>query len=445
MRRPHPPGLRSPLVKRESRNMKKIGKFLSSMGFAVGLLVLLAVACALSSLVEQGLTQEAYAARYGEGTASLIMALQLNDAYHSVWFIALSGFLCLNLILCRVIRLPFLLRRYRQEKDTAGVLKTEGNLGEQETDDPESVFAALHMGRPAKLTAEDGKEVLAAGKNSVGVWGAWICHVGILLLIAGFALGQMTQKENVVWGIPGETKDLPETGLQVTIEDFRTETREDGSVGQYVTDITVTDPDTGKTEKASVSVNHPAAFGGFRLYQNNTGLAAEAVVEKNGQETQRKTLLPQQGMAESVLGLKDQPEYAFYFAGIRTMAEEGQEERTLWFFDLYREGVLQQNYYFFGEGTVDLGETRVTFSPRSFTLLVARQDRFEILALAGGLIMMAGLLTAFCLQPKTLWAVRGEGGKWILRGRCRKGQALMAEQLEEAVRTAKENKREAGR
>ena len=46
--------------------MKKIGKFLSSMGFAVGLLVLLAAACALSSLVEQGLPQEAYAARYGE-------------------------------------------------------------------------------------------------------------------------------------------------------------------------------------------------------------------------------------------------------------------------------------------------------------------------------------------------------------------------------------------
>ena len=311
--------------------------------------------------------------------------------------------------------------------------------------DPESVFAALHMGRPAKLTAEDGKEVLAAGKNSAGVWGAWICHVGILLLIAGFALGQMTQKENVVWGIPGETKDLPETGLQVTIEDFRTETREDGSVGQYVTDIAVTDPNTGKTEKASVSVNHPAAFGGFRLYQNNTGPAAEAVVEKNGQEIQRKTLLPQQGMAESVLGLEDQPEYAFYFAGIRTMAEEGQEERTLWFFDLYREGVLQQNYYFFGEGTVDLGETHVTFNPRSFTLLVARQDRFEILALAGGLIMMAGLLMAFCLQPKTLWAIRGEGGKWILRGRCRKGQALMAEQLEEAVRNTENNKRKMGR
>ena len=51
---------------------------------------------------------------------------------------------------------------------------------------------------------------------------------------------------------------------------------------------------------------------------------------------------------------------------------------------------------------------------------------------------MLGLLLAFCLQPKTLWAVRGENGRWILRGRCRKGQALMKEQLEEAVREAEE-------
>ena len=105
--------------------MKKVWKFLSSMGFAVALLVLLAAACALSSLVEQGLTREAYAARYGEGTASLIMALQVNDAYHSTWFIVLSGFLCLNLILCSVVRFPFFLRRYRREKDVASLLKTD--------------------------------------------------------------------------------------------------------------------------------------------------------------------------------------------------------------------------------------------------------------------------------------------------------------------------------
>ena len=74
--------------------MKKIGKFLSSMPFAITLLVLLAAACAFSSTVSQGQAYEYYAAQYGERTAGLILALHLDDAFHSWWFIGLSAFLC---------------------------------------------------------------------------------------------------------------------------------------------------------------------------------------------------------------------------------------------------------------------------------------------------------------------------------------------------------------
>ena len=76
---------------------------------------------------------------------------------------------------------------------------------------------------------------------------------------------------------------------------------------------------------------------------------------------------------------------------------------------------------------------------------MARRDRFAPLALAGGIITLIGLVLAFLLQPKTLWAVRGENGSWTVRGRCRKGQALMKEQLEEAVRTAGKEEKHAER
>ena len=91
--------------------MKKIGKFLSSMPFAIILLVLLAAACALSSTVSQGQAYEYYAAQYGERTAGFILALQLDDAFHSWWFIGLSAFLCLNMLCCNMIRLPSLVKR----------------------------------------------------------------------------------------------------------------------------------------------------------------------------------------------------------------------------------------------------------------------------------------------------------------------------------------------
>jgi cytochrome c biogenesis protein len=266
-----------------------------------------------------------------------------------------------------------------------------------------------------------------------------------LLLIAGFALGQITMQESVIWGIPGDTRILEGTGIEIVIDDFRTETREDASIAQYVTEITVNDPAAGRPEKATISVNNPADAGGFRLYQNNTGTAVSASVKRDGKETQRKTLLPQQAMAESVLGLEDQPEYAFYFAGIRKMQEEGQEDQTLYVMDLYRNGVFQQSYYYVGEGVATVGGDEITFSPRTFTLLAARKDSFAPMALLGGIITLLGLALAFLFQPRALWAVRGEDGKWSLRGRCRKGQALMQEQLEAAVRNVAAGEEEHGK
>ena len=101
--------------------MKKIGKILSSMPFAITLLVLLAAACALCSTIQQGQAYEYYAAQYGERTAGLIIALRLDDAFHSWWFIGLSGFLCLNLLCCNLIRLPALLKQVRAIKAPDGI------------------------------------------------------------------------------------------------------------------------------------------------------------------------------------------------------------------------------------------------------------------------------------------------------------------------------------
>ena len=56
------------------------------MTFAVILLVLLVVACAVGSFVKQGQTFDWYAASYSETAAAWIMALRLNDTFHSWWF-----------------------------------------------------------------------------------------------------------------------------------------------------------------------------------------------------------------------------------------------------------------------------------------------------------------------------------------------------------------------
>ena len=259
--------------------MKKIGKFLSSMPFAITLLVLLAAACAFSSTVSQGQAYEYYAAQYGERTAGLILALHLDDAFHSWWFIGLSAFLCLNLLCCNLIRLPGLLKRVRAFAKPDGTTASNATAEAEGTGDPRRLFAALHM--PSVREGENGQ--LYATGNRAGFWGAWVCHLGILLLILGFALGQITMKQYTVYALPGQTKGMDDSGLQVTVDDLQILRAESGAVQQYTAALTVSDPVNHTEEKGTTGVNAPANLYGYKFFQNSVGWGADVRVLKNGQ------------------------------------------------------------------------------------------------------------------------------------------------------------------
>ena len=259
--------------------LKKLWKFLSSMQFAILLLVVLALACAAGSFITQGQDYQWYAQRYSERAAGFIIGLGLDDAFHSPWFLAIAAFLCLNLLLCNVTRLPGLIRRTRSWGDGEKLEGAAGDVRVEGLADVEGLFKRLRMPAPASRADGQGREVRFASRHSVGLWGAWVCHLGILLLILGFALGQATQRQYTVYGVPGQTRPVGDTGLSLTIDDFRVGLREDDTVEQYTADITVRDG--GEARQASISVNNPATLFGMKFYQNSTGWAAKATVLKN--------------------------------------------------------------------------------------------------------------------------------------------------------------------
>ena len=88
-----------------------------------------------------------------------------------------------------------------------------------------------------------------------------------------------------------------------------------------------------------------------------------------------------------------------------------------------------------GETIPDFSPYEVGFSePRSYTLIQIKRDRFTPLALAGGLITLLGLLLAFYLQTRKLWAVQQEDGTWTLCAASPKGGALFSERVKEAAK-----------
>ena len=416
--------------------MRKIGRFLSSMPFAIALLVLLAAACAFSSTVSQGLTYDQYAAEYGERTAGLIIALRLDDAFHSWWFIGLSAFLCLNLLCCNLVRLPALLKRIRMFTDPEKTTVAKASAEACGQGDPRSVFSALRFPKPQEGRNTDGRERLFSAGHIAGFWGAWVCHLGIILLILGFVLGQMTMKQYTVYGLPGQTKEMGDSGLWVTVESLMISREENGTVQQYTTALTVSDPGKYTAEQGWSRVNAPASLYGYKFFQNSVGWGADVRVLKNGEELQMEKLCVGEFFA-----IADKPELVIYFpAFYPNYAADGNRsdpsvtaKDPAYVYQVYYQGqILGMNVLKAGE-ELTIDEYTVLFEhPQNYTLLAVKRDSFSWLVLLGGLVVLAGLVMAFWLQPRAVWAVREENG-WHLYGLNRKGGVLFRDEFLKAA------------
>ena len=423
--------------------LRSIWKFLSSMRFALILLGILALACTGGSFITQGQTFAWYEAHYSQRAASAIILFGLDDVFHSWWFILITAFLCLNLLLCNVLRLPALIRRFKKAGTLSQSSLSPGNMeGIVNEDDLKKVFDYMAFPRFQTMETEDGNLYRYAQKNRIGMWGAWVCHLGILLLILGFGLGQMTKKEYAVYGVPGQSKQIEDTEYILTIDDFRIDLREDDTVEQYTSALTIRNAKDGTSRSGSVSVNNPASMFGMKFYQNATGWAATVTVLKDGEQIQQEVVC-----VGDYLSVADKAGLVILFSAFYPDYYQDPERGPMTAGSaLNNPGYLYRAYYqdqvigmnvLTGDDVITIDEYTVIFSdPQSYTLIQIKKDRFTPLALVGGLVVMLGLLLAFYLQPSSMWACKTEDGTWKVTGRSRKGGSLFDERLKEAIEAA---------
>ncbi len=420
--------------------LKKIWRFLTSMKFAVILLVILAVACSVGSMITQNQTYAQYTEQYGERAAAVIMALHLDDAFHSWWFITITAFLCLNLLLCNVIRLPSLIKRTGK---AAEYETPDGSFSEYPgVRDPEAVIKALKL--PESKAAADGKARVSSS-GSAGFWGAWVCHIGVLLLILGFSLGQITHREYTAYGVPGETVTVGESGLMVTIDDFRVGLRDDDTVEQYTADITVFPEGSSDRQSATISVNNPADLHGYRFYQNSTGYAARMIITKAGEPLQETVLCageftPVSSIPQLVVYLNAiYPDYYMDPVSGPSTAS-GQLKNPAYLYSLYYSGEMLGMNVLMPDESISINDQELDIrftDPQNYTLIQAKKDSFTWLAFLGGIITMAGLFMAFYLKPRKIQAVPGEDGTWTVYNKVYKKDIYFDEKVREAVEAEK--------
>ncbi len=472
--------------------IKRAGRFLCSMKCAVILLAILALACTVGSLIPQGQTTAYYMANYAESLAGAILLFRLDDVFHCWWFVGLTLFLCANLLACNVLRFPALIRRMREGfTPLKRLAEWNGVPAAVTAEKPEEVFRRLgfrkevrgvasaaqlpqNAGVKESVVSEDTPvpdasasfAVCYAVRHRAGIWGAWLCHFGMLVVIGGFGLGQMFQVQYTVYGVPGQTKPIGDTGYELRIDDFQVKLREDATVEQYETAMTVLRPsaeiaggdqtDAGAGEAAGtagaaasasgvVSVNHPLSVYGMKFYQNSTGWAANVQIYK-GQELLQEGVLctGEYALVEDMEGLAVvfnafYPDYVQGADGMPMTASPALRNPGYLYTLYYHDQILGMNVLTEGQ-IITVEDYGILFEePRQYTLIQIKRDPFTPVAAAGGVLVMLSLILAFYLQPEEVWAVQREDGTWALAGKSRKTGAYFLEELAKYGGKAEEN------
>ena len=98
---------------------KRFLHFLTSARVAIFLLLFLAIACTIGTLLPQNQNQEVYLKLFGKLGTRIIHIFSLYDVYHAPWFQFLLIFLGINLIACSLDHLPKTLRlsRYQEKRN----------------------------------------------------------------------------------------------------------------------------------------------------------------------------------------------------------------------------------------------------------------------------------------------------------------------------------------
>ena len=272
--------------------MKRLIAWISDLRLAIGLLILIAIASGLGTLVPQKESAELYHRVYdaqpwlGLFNGDAILQLQLDHVYSSSWFLALLAWLGLSLILCSWRRQwPALQAALRWIDYSSPRQLSKLTLAETLA----SSDAGAELNRLQELLNRRGWQVqphegrLAARRGASGRVGPLLVHAGLVVLMVGAAWGALAGQRLERFLAPGNELELlnrrGQTQLTVALEAFGIERDPAGRPEQFRSQLRLQpgDPSAETPLPASteeISVNHPLRFQGMTVYQADWALAA---------------------------------------------------------------------------------------------------------------------------------------------------------------------------
>jgi cytochrome c biogenesis protein len=356
--------------KKQKGFFDRLWDWLCSLKVNVIILILLALTSIFGTVIPQGKEPDIYLQFAGEKWYKFFQLTQLDDMYHSYWFVALLGLLCVTITCCSIDKFPVVWRfvaKPKKDLDDNQVkftaLKETLTINSNISDATDKYQAFLKKNvTVAELSEIDGKNHLFA---QTGLWtrfGVYVTHLSLLIIIIGALIGLKWGKKGYV-GITEFTKTneywsrvtdkMEPFGFTLRCNSY--ETTYYGSTGQpkeYSSDISVLE-DGKEVLRQLVRVNHTLQYKGFTLYQSNFGPAGDGnafyalldIVRKSDGKVLTSNALLYNNELAPIPGTDDSLELIAYEndrqygpkAGLKLTTSDGTTNDPFWSYPRYKE------------------------------------------------------------------------------------------------------------
>ncbi len=407
--------------------MRAFLRFFASLRLAIVLLILLALASVLGTLIPQGRSAAEYAARYGS-LAPLLERLQFVRVFQSFWFLGLLAAFALNISVCTLSRFPSKWRRARHprvESEPAALsalkIRDKVRLAAPRGEIRDRLGRALRAAHfKVRSAGGEGSRIhLYARRGLLGLFGSDIVHAGLLVLFAGAIVTGAGVRRTDLPLAEGQTADIPGAGFALRLDKFSTEYYPNGSVKAWTSAVTVLEKGL-PLRSAEIAVNHPLVHKGFSFTQMSYGfdwdaaaleiramkkdepLSALTLTLKPGQkvplgDAERTEIVAARFLPDFVLGPDNRPETRSYRldnpAALIETWKAGTKVAESWVFAKFPEYAESHT-----PPATGLTFALTHIDAPQYSVLQASRDPGVPLVWIGCVLIMAGLFLAF-YQP----------------------------------------------
>lgn len=294
-------------------------EFLGSMNLAITLLVAVAIASVIGTVLKQNEPYQNYIVKFGPFWFETFQSLGLYDVYSAGWFLVILAFLVISTSVCIYRNAPHMLRDMRSYRLNAREESLRAMHANHEwavalpAAEVERRVAAGLRGKGYKLRRKEHGDhtVVAAMRGASNRLGYLLTHLAIVIIcVGGLIDGNLPLKLKELTGrIAVETRDIPASQVpreswlpvgnpsfrgsvtvpegssanilflrlrdgyliqplpfSIELRDFRVEHYESGQPKSFESDLVITEPGAPPVE-TTIAVNHPLIHKGYAIYQ----------------------------------------------------------------------------------------------------------------------------------------------------------------------------------